>query len=153
MEDAELRTTTAQMAAYLENITKYPKKLENICFEGDTTIFKSMTESFKKTYIAEIRTVKLSNFVNENVDILKLDVEGAEGLIIKELHKNDRLKYIKNIVMEYHHNRTKENDLADILVILKKNDFKLEFQSIKYPPLDFYKNKNYTMIIFAHKNL
>ena len=117
----------------------------------NATILKNMSKSFKKTYDEEVKAVQLSNFIEEDIDILKLDVEGAEGKIIKELDVNKKIHKIKNIIMEYHNDLDENNDITEILTILKKNKFNVEIESIKYPPISFYKNKHYTLILFAHK--
>lgn len=122
-----------------------PKKVGS----GDTTIFQNESEKFSKVNTQEVESLKLSKFIDGFIDLLKLDIEGAEGIVVKDLDSEKKLNKIKNIVMEYHYNRSSENDLVDILNILRKNKFEVEFQSIKYPPLEFYQGKNYTMLLFA----
>jgi len=51
---------------------------------------------------SEVESVALSRFVDRTVDLLKLDVEGVELKIIRELHDRDKLKFIQNVVIEFH---------------------------------------------------
>jgi hypothetical protein len=44
----------------------------------------------------------LSKYVDRPVDFLKLDIEGAEGLVFQDLVCADKLKFIKEIVIEFH---------------------------------------------------
>lgn len=82
---------------------------------------KSEKQTFKKV---QVPAFKLSDYLNEEIDLLKMDVEGAEGEILKEVHTSQKLRRIKEMVFEYHANRTnKENDLCDILKILEANNY------------------------------
>lgn len=72
---------------------------------------------------------KLSLYINSPVDFLKIDIEGMETEVLFEISK--KLKYVKNIVMEFHGNpMNKQNSLNKILDLFKKNDFTF---SIRYP--------------------
>ncbi len=51
----------------------------------------------------KIRAVRLSNYINSEVDFLKLDVEGAELDVIGDLINSGKLSYIKQMIIEYHH--------------------------------------------------
>jgi FkbM family methyltransferase len=50
----------------------------------------------------EVETRKLSDWIDRPVDLLKLDVEGAEVAIIKDLITERRLHWIKLLVVEFH---------------------------------------------------
>ena len=75
----------------------------------------------------KIKTVKLSSYINENIDCLKLDVEGAEGIIVQEIE--GKLKFVNRMFLEFHGRKSnkKINDLIKITKILKKNNFQLKF--------------------------
>ena len=64
-----------------------------------------------------VKTEKLSNYINTTIDLMKMDIEGAEKEVLTELEQTDKLKYIKNIVVECHN--------ADIAEILKRNGFEI----------------------------
>ncbi len=68
-----------------------------------------------------IKCYKLSAFVDSTVHLLKLDVEGSEGEIIREL--DDRFGKVQNCIMEFHYvTGNTDNSLADILKVMEKND-------------------------------
>ncbi len=74
-----------------------------------------------------VKTLTLSSFLTKPIDLLKLDVEGAEYTIIKESAK--KLNLVKNIILEYHKTpkTNPENQLEAILKILEKANFRFTF--------------------------
>lgn len=54
---------------------------------------------------------RLSEFVQEDVDLLKLDVEGSESDVIGELVEAGAIERIEQLVVEYHHHLDRERDL------------------------------------------
>jgi FkbM family methyltransferase len=57
-----------------------------------------------------VKAVRLSNYINENVDFVKIDVEGAEIAVLKELSHEGKLECIAAITVEYHHHITCHED-------------------------------------------
>ncbi len=74
----------------------------------------------------QVSAVQLSNYINEEIDFLKLDVEGAERQVIDEL--GDKLNLIKNIAMEIHCTEDPKfiNHLGSIISTLKKYSFHID---------------------------
>jgi FkbM family methyltransferase len=67
---------------------------------------------------------RLSSFITEEIDMLKLDVEGAEGSVLQELADNGKLPMIRQIHLEYHHHiDSKEDKLSAMLEILEDQGF------------------------------
>ncbi|MDO8530221.1 MAG: FkbM family methyltransferase [bacterium] len=56
----------------------------------------------QKLSVVNVKTKRLSPFIERSVDLLKVDVEGAEDIILLELEKENKLGLIQNIAMEYH---------------------------------------------------
>lgn len=81
-------------------------------------------------YKVEVPKVVLSNLIEENeeVDLIKIDIEGAETDAINDLNQSGRLKQVRQILMEFHHdiNLFPENDLLNMLDILEKSGFTIE---------------------------
>ncbi len=67
----------------------------------------------------------VSTFVSQlpHVDIMKIDVEGAEYLIFEDLLKTNQLSKIRNLVVEFHLNVSSENSLAKFLNNLEAAGF------------------------------
>ena len=68
---------------------------------------------------------RLSNFIDSPVDLLKLDVEGAEADILEDLEETRKLSLISDMIIEYHmYDRIKRHSMGDFLSILERNGFK-----------------------------
>jgi FkbM family methyltransferase len=66
----------------------------------------------------------LSQFVGGSVDLLKLDIEGAEHEVLRELADAGKLRNILRIHMEYHHHIYRDADeLSSILQLLEQHHF------------------------------
>jgi FkbM family methyltransferase len=77
-------------------------------------------EGFGTTY--EVEAVRLSEFIDREVDLLKIDIEGAEGEVIREIEP--RLGLVKHIFIEYHSLANSRQELGDILDILSAHNFR-----------------------------
>lgn len=69
----------------------------------------------------EIAATKLSPYVTQSVDFLKLDIEGAEAAMLQELADANKLHMVKQMVLEFHPDK---NSLAGTLSLLEKHNFK-----------------------------
>lgn len=65
----------------------------------------------------EVKTEMLCKYLNKDVDLLKLDVEGSEEKILKSI--TAYFKNIRNIIVEYH--PTESQNIDKTLNILRKN--------------------------------
>ena len=73
-----------------------------------------------------VNTTPLSAFLTKTVDYLKLDVEGEEEKVIRELSQSKKIHEILRLVIEFHHEPTLPftyNSLANILSLLEKSSF------------------------------
>lgn len=67
---------------------------------------------------------RLSSFIAGEIDLLKLDVEGAEQEVLAELAEADKLRLIKRMHLEYHHHIDRTADvLSQTLHLLEKQGF------------------------------
>jgi FkbM family methyltransferase len=57
-----------------------------------------------------LRQVKLSAFIDREVDLLKLDVEGAEDSVLQDLVASGTISKIDQMIVEYHHHIDKSKD-------------------------------------------
>lgn len=75
----------------------------------------------------EISVTKLSSYITHELDFLKMDIEGAEGSVLRELEQNNVLKHIKTLILEYHHGTNLEvNKLSRIIDILERAGWVVE---------------------------
>ncbi|MHA4811978.1 FkbM family methyltransferase [Flavitalea flava] len=70
----------------------------------------------------KVKCVRLSELLNEEIDFLKVDIEGAELPVLRDC--SDNLKNVRNLFIEYHGKYSKLSELNEILDILLRNDFK-----------------------------
>lgn len=85
----------------------------------------------------EVDAVHLSKYVNEEVDFLKIDVEGAELGVITELSNAGKLNHVKQMAIEYHHHIVKDDDvLSKMLIILENAGFGYQISSEFGRPFD-----------------
>ena len=63
------------------------------------------------------------------IDFLKIDIEGAEKEIFKDIQP-ESLSHIDHIFLEYHHRFGEKPYLAEIISLLEKNGFSLIIQSL-----------------------
>lgn len=70
----------------------------------------------------EMPTARLSDLLDEKIDFLKIDIEGAEYDVIKDCAS--KLGNVENLFIEYHSLEKNEQKLDEILKIMKDNGFK-----------------------------
>lgn len=71
----------------------------------------------QNTMPISVKTEKLSRYINDSIDFMKMDIEGAEKEVLAELEKERKLKYIKNIIVECHNTNVSD--------ILERNGFNI----------------------------
>ena len=99
----------------------------------------------------EVNIVKLSDYIQEPVDILKLDIEGSEGEVLEDLESSHKLSLIKNIFIEYHYDGVNTAyPLGNILTILEKAGYQYVLASnVRFPFNTKGEHKNYSYKITA----
>ncbi|MBB5331974.1 FkbM family methyltransferase [Chryseobacterium koreense] len=114
----------------------------------------SVTDFGNHNNIIKVNAVDLNKYLEEPVDFLKLDIEGAENKVI--FHIKDRLKNVKNLFLEYHGIIGEEQNLGEILNLLKNAGFqyyiRLAGETIEFPfRRENPKNFNQQLNIFAYR--
>jgi len=87
-----------------------------------------------------IPTVRLKNYLNYEIDMLKMDIEGAESKVIIDCGAS--LKNVKNLFIEYHSFKERSQDLDEILKVLSINGFKYYIESAHKKTSPLYKWDN-----------
>lgn len=81
-----------------------------------------------------VKAVPLSEYIQESVDLLKMDIEGAELEVLREVAKRGKLSFVKQMIIEYHHHILPDEDrLSELLSILEQNGFGYRIKG-HYPP-------------------
>lgn len=71
-----------------------------------------------------VRVVRLSQHVGSTVDFLKLNIEGAELDVLRELEQSGRLGNVRAMVIEHHGWHGRPQQLAPLLDVLDRNGFR-----------------------------
>lgn len=80
----------------------------------------------EKYHVRRVPAVKLSSYISRKVDLLKIDIEGAEGLVFEDLHASGKMSQINEIIFEYHPDPEQHtNKLSRIVEILETNGFSI----------------------------
>ncbi len=91
----------------------------NRIMENAEKLIKENNNNYKKE---SITATKLSNYIREPVDFLKIDIEGAETDVLMET--KEQLHLVRNMFIEYHSFIDKPQTLNHILNILSEKEFK-----------------------------
>ncbi|MEN9407125.1 MAG: hypothetical protein RLZZ455_341 [Candidatus Parcubacteria bacterium] len=87
---------------------------------GDSLV-RNLSYSTEHTSSISVPTVRLSRYIQAPVDLLKMDIEGAELTVLLEIaHK---LRYVKKIILEYHGSLAKKGAFTKIQTLLKRHGF------------------------------
>lgn len=74
-----------------------------------------------------VKTVDITEYIEKPIDMLKIDIEGAEYEVIS--HMEDKLALIKNMVIECHLDNSDISGLTKILQVLSSAGFKVAINS------------------------
>ncbi len=115
-------------------------------------LFDNSTQ--KKTY--DVSTARLKEFMKEEVDMLKIDIEGAEVCVLKD--SIEYLENVKRLFVEYHSFCDRPQELDVLLNMLKNAGFRVVLKSpgggstSPFEKVDTYNNMDLFVNIFAYKN-
>jgi len=74
-----------------------------------------------------VKAIRLTDYLDKPVDLLKIDIEGAELPVLKSCAAY--LHYVEKIIVEVHHNVDQPEVSAEILHILAQAGFKVSINS------------------------
>jgi FkbM family methyltransferase len=103
-----------------------------------------------------VRAVRLSDYLDREIDFLKLNIEGQELAVLREAASNNRLRNVRQIVLEYHGWPDGEQRLGPILTLLEQNgyrylvhDFDKETNPHTKPPFRLQPGKAWFCLVYA----
>jgi FkbM family methyltransferase len=117
-----------------------------------TSVYNTVDQKWLKdtgNKIKEISVpcVRLSNYINQNVDFFKIDIEGAEYEVFPEIE--GKIKMMQRIGIEYHCSDNNDQNGPDkLLNIITRNGFKYVITGFISPPYSIIENKAYGGIIY-----
>jgi len=97
-----------------------------------------------------VKALLLSKYIDEEIDFLKIDIEGAEQEVIKELSNTRKLRYVKQLVIEYHHHIDRESDVfSRMLKLLEDAGFGYQIESRLRRPL--IREQSQDILVYAYR--
>jgi FkbM family methyltransferase len=90
-----------------------------------SSFIKNAWNGKQKTSRIAVPVKKLSSFISENIDLVKIDVEGCELEILNDLEESNKIDSIKNIILEYH--PISKRNIENVIKILERNNFELSY--------------------------
>jgi FkbM family methyltransferase len=104
----------------------------------------------------EVSSVRLRHYLEEPVDFVKMNIEGAEYDVLSD--SEDALRQVNEMVIEYHHLPGLPRTLHNILEILHRqgfeymiNDFDSETNGSVDPPFHLAPESRYFLLIYAKR--
>ena len=105
----------------------------------------------------QVSCVRLRDYLTEPVDFMKMNIEGAEHEVIAD--SEDRLRQLREMIIEYHHLPGLRRSLHEILEILHRqgfeyliNDFDSETNGGVQPPFRLTPDARYFLLIYARRS-
>ncbi len=81
----------------------------------------------EKSGTGEVKATRLANYINQRVDLLKMDVEGAEYRVLEDLCRADKMKWVDRLVCEVHIRQSDDAALGKLLSSLSSAGFSFVF--------------------------
>ncbi|WP_411273214.1 FkbM family methyltransferase [Daejeonella sp.] len=94
---------------------------ETLTFFTDKGMGGRVKNSYTSQHPSYIDAIRLRDYINTDIDFLKLDIEGAEDTVIRDCA--DLLFDVKNIFFEYHNDVSIFQTLHELLQIIKEQGF------------------------------
>jgi FkbM family methyltransferase len=102
----------------------------------------------------DVPCVRLSQYLKDHVDLLKMNIEGAEWQVLSECREH--LNRVQQIMIEYHHLPGLPRTLHSILELLDKSgfeylvsDFGLKSYGTPRPPVSLRPDNRYFRFVYA----
>ena len=81
-----------------------------------------------------VEAIRLADYINQPIDLLKLDIEGAEFAVIQDLCETGKISHVKCFICEVHGRGHDKSLLADMLKLLEKHGFSFTFAHARSAP-------------------
>jgi len=103
-------------------------------FQPDNSVGGRLIKEGKSPSLIDVKTFRLRDILNQDIDMLKIDIEGAETEVIMDC--NDKLSSVENLFVEYHGYAGETQRLHEILNLLQNEGFRYhikEANPVKHP--------------------
>lgn len=142
----------AAVSAKAGKVNMYPRGSAACGNTLDQNISRSTHSKIDSTpYVVE--AVALSSYITKEIDLLKLDIEGSEGQVVRELVDASKLALVKECVMEYHYYpATPNNNLSEILSLFEVRGWlsQIYYEDVFFPEYQLDLERNYSYSFSIH---
>jgi FkbM family methyltransferase len=91
-------------------------------FQKEGGFSGSVVNHWDRSNVTAVKSTDLRNFMDRKIDFLKIDIEGAEFEVLKNI--SEKLLSVSNLFIEYHSNANEPQTLHHLLAILQRNGFR-----------------------------
>jgi len=106
----------------------------------------------------KVKTVRLSEYLSNPVDFLKLNIEGMELPVLREAEASGRLRNVREMVLEYHGFAGEGQRLGAILDLLDRQGFRYLVHSFNaetcgaaWPPFHLTPQTRWFCLVYAKR--
>lgn len=85
--------------------------------------------------VVKVETISLRDVIDKKIDLLKIDIEGAEYEVLKDCR--EKLRMVEHLFIEYHSSEKSEQKLHEILGILTEEGFRYHIKEAYTAPFPF----------------
>jgi len=147
----DVRVVQAALGSDSDRKTFYS---DGICGGG---LVEALAQEPSRTWRrSEVAGVRLRDYLAEPVDFLKMNIEGSELEVLAD--SEDRLRRIREMIIEYHHLPGLRRSLHEILHLLHRqgfeyliNDLDPETNGGTQPPFRLGPQSRYFLLIYAKR--
>ena len=102
---------------------------------GRRRIFRQNPETGDSEHILHVPSIRLRDLLEQPIDFLKLDIEGAEFDVLQDCQ--DRLQNIETLFVEYHSHINEPQQLQNVLTLLHEAGFRYQLHEVFTSPNPF----------------
>jgi len=123
----------------LRDVELIPKALWSsetmLTFQQEGSDGGRISQAEDRTNLISVPACRLKDYLHTEVDLLKLDIEGAETEVLRDCA--DGLSNVRRLFVEYHSFEASQQTLDEILSILRELDFRIHMHCPVSSPRPF----------------
>jgi FkbM family methyltransferase len=105
--------------------------------KNSLSINRTIIRSNDALAVAVVDACQLSGYIQKNIDLLKMDIEGAEPNVLEDLIENGKLQLVKRLLIEFHPNMVAIS-LEEFIEKIQQQNFKTRLleRKVKHKPIN-----------------
>ena len=125
--------------------------------DGGTLVAGTSVHEGHEWPTISVPTVPLADYLDDPVDLLKMNIEGAEWMVLQAAES--KIRNVNEIIIEYHHLPGLPRTLHEILALLHRNgfeylinDFDADVNPATQPPFRIGAETRYFLLVYARRS-